>query len=64
MARTRLTSYIGAMAAMVSTIGAVAKPFDIVLFGATSYVGALTAEYLLTTYGPSPPNFKWALAGR
>lgn len=40
------------------------KPYDLVLFGATSYVGALTAEYILTTYGASPPTFKWAIAAR
>lgn len=40
------------------------KPLDIILFGATSFVGAITAEYILVNYGASPPAFKWALAAR
>ncbi len=34
---------------------------DIVLFGATGYTGALTAEYLATN---APRELRWALAGR
>ena len=34
---------------------------DIVLFGATGYTGALTAEYLATH---APRELRWALAGR
>jgi short subunit dehydrogenase-like uncharacterized protein len=34
---------------------------DIVLFGATGYTGALTAEYLATN---APRGLRWALAGR
>ncbi|MEU3018095.1 saccharopine dehydrogenase NADP-binding domain-containing protein [Nocardiopsis sp. NPDC007018] len=34
---------------------------DIVLFGATGYTGALTAEYLATS---APRGLRWALAGR
>ena len=42
-----------------------AKPsYDIVVFGATSFVGSLVVEYFLTNYGASPPAFKWALAAR
>jgi short subunit dehydrogenase-like uncharacterized protein len=37
------------------------RPFDIVLFGATGFTGALTAEYL-AAHGPS--DLRWALAGR
>ncbi|MBF4766596.1 saccharopine dehydrogenase NADP-binding domain-containing protein [Nocardioides agariphilus] len=38
-----------------------AREFDIVLFGATGFTGALTAEYL-TKNGPD--GLRWALAGR
>lgn len=44
-----------------------AKPkptYDIVVFGATSFVGSLVTEYFLTNYGASPPAFKWAMAAR
>ena len=34
---------------------------DVVLFGATGFTGALTAEYLA---GHAPPGTRWALAGR
>ncbi|MBB2913636.1 saccharopine dehydrogenase (NAD+, L-glutamate forming) [Streptosporangium becharense] len=37
------------------------RPYDIVLFGATGFTGALTAEYLARTAGP---GLRWALAGR
>ncbi|MEV7726036.1 saccharopine dehydrogenase NADP-binding domain-containing protein [Streptomyces sp. NPDC087917] len=37
------------------------RPYDVVLFGATGFVGALTAEYLATH---APAGFRWALAGR
>ena len=35
--------------------------FDVVLFGATGFTGALTAEYLAAH---RPPGLRWALAGR
>ena len=35
--------------------------FDIVVFGATGFTGALTAEYLAHH---APPGLRWALAGR
>ncbi len=35
--------------------------FDVVLFGATGFTGALTAEYLA---GHAPAETRWALAGR
>ncbi|MEU9081252.1 saccharopine dehydrogenase NADP-binding domain-containing protein [Streptomyces sp. NPDC048357] len=37
------------------------RPYDVVLFGATGFVGALTAEYLATH---APAGCRWALAGR
>ncbi|MFE0704070.1 saccharopine dehydrogenase family protein [Streptomyces sp. NPDC058872] len=38
-----------------------ARPYDVVLFGATGFVGELTAEYLAEQ---APPECRWALAGR
>jgi short subunit dehydrogenase-like uncharacterized protein len=38
-----------------------ARPYDIVLFGASGFTGSLTAEYL-SRY--APPGLRWALAGR
>ncbi|MEV0640730.1 saccharopine dehydrogenase NADP-binding domain-containing protein [Streptomyces sp. NPDC050619] len=37
------------------------RPFDIVLFGATGFVGTLTAEYLAAH---APEGLRWAIAGR
>lgn len=37
------------------------RGYDIVLFGATGYTGALTAEYLATH---APRELRWAVAGR
>ncbi|MGW0877546.1 saccharopine dehydrogenase family protein [Streptomyces sp. NPDC002740] len=37
------------------------RPYDIVLFGATGFVGALTAEYLAAH---APADLRWAIAGR
>jgi short subunit dehydrogenase-like uncharacterized protein len=37
------------------------RPYDIVLFGATGFVGALTAEYLAAH---APEDLRWAIAGR
>ncbi|CAL9359456.1 Putative trans-acting enoyl reductase [Streptomyces sp. enrichment culture] len=37
------------------------RPYDIVLFGATGFVGGLTAEYLAAH---APPGLRWAIAGR
>ncbi|MEU5188151.1 saccharopine dehydrogenase NADP-binding domain-containing protein [Streptomyces klenkii] len=37
------------------------RPYDVVLFGATGFVGRLTSEYLLAH---APEGFRWALAGR
>jgi short subunit dehydrogenase-like uncharacterized protein len=37
------------------------RRFDVVVFGATGFTGALTAEYLAAH---APPDLKWALAGR
>src|SRR5436305_10836458 len=37
------------------------RTYDIVLFGATGFTGALTAEYLARN---APSDTRWALAGR
>ncbi|WP_155055857.1 saccharopine dehydrogenase family protein [Streptomyces blattellae] len=37
------------------------RPYDIVLYGATGFVGALTAEYL---DAHAPEGLRWAIAGR
>ncbi|WP_432032561.1 saccharopine dehydrogenase family protein [Streptomyces antibioticus] len=37
------------------------RPYDIVLFGATGFVGTLTAEYLAAH---APEGVRWAVAGR
>ncbi|MFJ8706635.1 saccharopine dehydrogenase family protein [Streptomyces anulatus] len=37
------------------------RPLDVVLFGATGFVGTLTAEYLAAH---APAGLRWALAGR
>ncbi|MGW0945373.1 saccharopine dehydrogenase family protein [Streptomyces sp. NPDC002623] len=37
------------------------RPYDIVLFGATGFVGTLTAEYLAAH---APAELRWAIAGR
>ncbi|MFI9114883.1 saccharopine dehydrogenase family protein [Streptomyces venezuelae] len=37
------------------------RPYDVVLFGATGFVGTLTAEYLAAH---APAGCRWALAGR
>ncbi|HKO28792.1 MAG TPA: saccharopine dehydrogenase NADP-binding domain-containing protein, partial [Solirubrobacteraceae bacterium] len=37
------------------------RTYDIVVFGATGFTGALTAEYLARH---APPETRWALAGR
>lgn len=37
--------------------------FDVVLYGATSFVGAITAEYFLSRYGVDG-NVRWAIAAR
>ncbi|MFI9235323.1 saccharopine dehydrogenase family protein [Streptomyces sp. NPDC053079] len=37
------------------------RPYDVVIFGATGFVGELTAEYLLAH---APQGCRWALAGR
>lgn len=38
-----------------------ARPYDIVLFGATGFTGRMAAIYIAKTYGT---QFKWAIAGR
>ncbi|MGW1509504.1 saccharopine dehydrogenase family protein [Streptomyces sp. NPDC002394] len=41
--------------------GTGARPYDVVLFGATGFVGELTAEYLAEH---APVDCRWAIAGR
>jgi short subunit dehydrogenase-like uncharacterized protein len=38
-----------------------ARPYDVVVFGATGFAGRLTAEYLAQA---APPDCRWAIAGR
>ncbi|WP_409468246.1 saccharopine dehydrogenase family protein [Streptomyces sp. HC307] len=45
----------------MSRLNRTERPYDIVLFGATGFVGTLTAEYLATH---APKDLRWALAGR
>ncbi|KAA6211114.1 saccharopine dehydrogenase family protein [Streptomyces filamentosus] len=51
----------GADAGRETGPGAGARPYDVVLYGATGFVGELTAEYLA---GHAPAGCRWALAGR
>ncbi|MGY9071124.1 saccharopine dehydrogenase family protein, partial [Streptomyces sp. CAS3] len=37
------------------------RPYDVVLYGATGFVGTLTAEYLAAH---APQGLRWAIAGR
>ncbi|EMP55427.1 saccharopine dehydrogenase-like protein [Marinobacter santoriniensis NKSG1] len=39
------------------------SPFDLVVFGATSFVGSILTRYLLETYG-TDASVRWAIAGR
>ncbi|MET7488165.1 saccharopine dehydrogenase NADP-binding domain-containing protein [Streptomyces sp. NPDC005538] len=45
----------------MSRLNRTGRPYDIVLFGATGFVGVLTAEYLATH---APEGLRWAIAGR
>src|SRR5262245_33585679 len=40
-----------------------ARPYDVLLWGATGYTGRLVAEFLLTRYGVGA-KLNWALGGR
>ncbi|GGR25005.1 saccharopine dehydrogenase family protein [Streptomyces roseolus] len=51
----------GAGAARESGREAADRPYDVVLYGATGFVGELTAEYLAEH---APAGCRWALAGR
>ncbi|WP_338702432.1 saccharopine dehydrogenase NADP-binding domain-containing protein [Streptomyces sp. Q6] len=44
-----------------TTDGRADRPYDVVLFGATGFVGVLTAEYLAAH---APEGLRWAIAGR
>jgi len=39
------------------------KPYDVIIFGATSFVGNILARYMAKTYGASG-QLRWAIAGR
>lgn len=39
------------------------RPYDIIIFGATSFVGKLLTRYMLQTYGAGQ-GLNWAIAGR
>ncbi|MEU9516970.1 saccharopine dehydrogenase NADP-binding domain-containing protein [Streptomyces sp. NPDC048224] len=45
----------------MSRLNAADRPYDIVLFGATGFVGELTARYLAEH---TPEGLRWAIAGR
>ncbi|MFF0205600.1 saccharopine dehydrogenase family protein [Streptomyces sp. NPDC005017] len=45
----------------MSRLNKAERPYDIVLFGATGFVGRLTAEYLATN---APEGLRWAVAAR
>ncbi|MGC0373413.1 saccharopine dehydrogenase family protein [Streptomyces sp. SAI-229] len=45
----------------MSRLNRMDRPYDIVLFGATGFVGTLTAEYLAAH---APAGLRWAIAGR
>lgn len=45
----------------MSRLNRTGRPYDIVLFGATGFVGALTAEYLAAH---APEGLRWAISGR
>lgn len=39
------------------------KAFDLVVFGATSFVGKIICQYLVSQYS-GPDSLTWAIAGR
>ncbi len=39
------------------------KQYDVIVFGATSFVGEILSQYLLDTYG-ADQDLKWAISGR
>jgi short subunit dehydrogenase-like uncharacterized protein len=41
-----------------------ARPYDLVVFGATSFVGQILARYLFETFGCTDGELRWAAAGR
>ncbi|MEV7192878.1 saccharopine dehydrogenase NADP-binding domain-containing protein [Streptomyces sp. NPDC093510] len=56
-----MTSQHGASAGNDETGAKTDRAYDIVLFGATGFVGVLTAEYLAAH---APEGLRWAIAGR
>lgn len=62
----RIPNAAGSLASLSasSSIAMSSAKYDVVVYGATSFAGQLVCEYYLTTYGASPPTFKWAMAAR
>lgn len=46
------------------TTNTVKKNYDIVLYGATSFVGQITAQYLVNFFNENKSNIRFAIAGR
>jgi len=40
------------------------KKYDVIVWGASGFTGSKVSEYLLSNYGASPKDFKWAIGGR
>ena len=38
--------------------------YDIIVFGATSFVGRILVRYLLDRHGAADGGLRWAIAGR
>ena len=49
---------------MTSMTPHAARPYDLVIFGATSFVGQILARYLFETFGCNDGELRWAAAGR
>ena len=49
---------------MTSMTPHAARPYDLVVFGATSFVGQILARYLFETFGCNDGELRWAAAGR
>jgi short subunit dehydrogenase-like uncharacterized protein len=48
---------------MARSVAVSDREFDVILWGATGFTGALVAEHMLSTYGVGG-NLRWAIAGR
>ena len=40
------------------------RPFDVVVFGATSFVGQIICAHMVSRHGSSGEGLRWAIAGR